>query len=50
MAKANRGWHNPAKQMEAHKEGKCPYCKKHVKSLNDHIHDKHRTEKQVRKR
>ena len=22
-------------------EGKCPYCKKYVKSLKHHLHDKH---------
>ena len=29
---------------------KCPYCSKHVKSLEGHVHDKHKKEKLIRKK
>ncbi len=50
MVKVKRGWHNPSKYIYAPEEGKCQYCNKHVKSLKDHVHDKHRTEKLVKKK
>ena len=50
MAKAKRGWRNPPKYIEKPEEGKCPYCNKHIKSLKDHIHDKHKLEKLIRKK
>jgi len=50
MVKAKRGWHNPPKQAEIHEEGKCPYCHKHVNSLEAHIHDRHKLEKLIRKK
>ncbi|MEK6892341.1 MAG: hypothetical protein AABX25_04095 [Nanoarchaeota archaeon] len=50
MAKAKRGWHNPAKCLEAPEEGRCPHCNKHVKSLKDHVHDKHKLEKITKKK
>lgn len=31
-------------------EGKCPYCHEHVKSLENHIHDKHKHEKPMLKK
>ncbi len=49
MVKVKRGWHNPSKYIEAPKEGKCPHCNKHVKSLKSHVHDKHRAEKLIKK-
>ncbi|MBI2660541.1 hypothetical protein HYX07_05245 [Candidatus Woesearchaeota archaeon] len=49
MNRLKRGWHNPAKHIEHPKEGECPYCKKRVKSLNSHIHDKHKDEKLVKR-
>jgi protein-disulfide isomerase len=45
MAKPKRGWHNPQKDVKGTTEGKCPYCHKKVKSLEKHIHDKHKGEK-----
>ena len=45
MVKVRRRWHNPAKHIDPTTEGKCPYCKKHVQALEDHIHDKHKGEK-----
>jgi len=50
MAKVKRGWRNPPKQIEKHEEGKCPYCRKHVKSLESHMHDKHKSEKLIREK
>ena len=50
MPHVKRGWHNPSKYLEAPKEGKCPYCSKRVKSLNEHLHDKHRLEKPIKKK
>ena len=50
MVKTKRGWHNPSKHVEETTEGKCPYCHKHVKSLEGHVHDKHKTEKLVKKK
>ena len=29
--------------------GKCPYCKKEVASLKDHLHDKHLGKKAIKK-
>jgi len=40
-----KNWHNPPKEVKKSVEGKCPYCKKHVKSLEAHINSKHRKEK-----
>lgn len=45
MPKTKREWHNPAKYVEGTTEGKCPYCKKTVKSLENHIHDHHKGRK-----
>ncbi len=45
MIKSKRGWHTQPKYVNPTTEGKCPYCKKYVKSLEDHIHDKHKEEK-----
>ncbi|MBU0461318.1 MAG: hypothetical protein KJ574_01895 [Nanoarchaeota archaeon] len=42
-------YHYP-KQIKPTTEGRCPYCHKDVKSLEDHIHDKHRTEKLPKKK
>jgi len=39
--------HNP-KYITPTTEGKCPYCRKHVKSLEAHIKDKHMREKLIR--
>ena len=50
MSKIKRGWHNPIKYMAQKTEGKCPYCNKHVKSLEGHVHDKHKREKLIKKR
>ncbi|MBU2561926.1 MAG: hypothetical protein KKD17_06530 [Nanoarchaeota archaeon] len=50
MVKSERGWHNPPKYVKPTTEGKCPYCKKHVKALEKHIHDKHKGEKLTKKR
>ncbi|MBI2135029.1 hypothetical protein HYU09_03485 [Candidatus Woesearchaeota archaeon] len=50
MVKAKRGWRNPAKQIEGHEEGECPYCHKHVNSIRSHIHDKHKSEKLIGKK
>ena len=50
MVKMKRGWHNPAKVVKQTTEGKCPYCNNHVKSLENHIHDKHKREKLIRKK
>jgi hypothetical protein len=30
-------------------EGKCPFCKKNVKALENHIHDKHKGQKPIKK-
>ena len=35
------------KVLEKTTEGKCEYCNKRVKSLEAHIHDKHKGEKLV---
>lgn len=45
MVKAKREWHNPAKQIAPKTEGKCPYCKKNVQSLEKHVKSKHKGEK-----
>ena len=50
MVKAKRGWRNPARFIEPTTEGRCPYCHKQVRSLEHHIHDKHKREKLVKKR
>ncbi len=42
--KEDKGWHQPAKHLNKTTEGTCPYCKKHVKALEAHIHDKHKKE------
>ena len=49
MVKAKRWWHNPIKHIDPTTEGKCPYCEKYVESLEDHIHDKHKGEKTLKK-
>lgn len=49
MTKSKRGWHIPAQHIESPQEGKCPYCNKHVNSLKDHVHDKHKDKKLVKK-
>lgn len=38
-------WHHPSKHHDATTEGVCPYCHKHVKALEAHIHDTHLGEK-----
>ena len=48
MAKEKREWHNPPKQIKPPIEGKCPYCKTHVKSLEAHVHDMHKGEKAIK--
>ena len=50
MATPKREWHNPPKYVEPTTEGKCPYCSKHVKSLENHINDKHKGEKLIKKK
>ena len=50
MAKAKREWHNPPKYIKPSIEGKCPYCKNSVKSLEAHIHDTHKGEKISKKK
>ena len=50
MSKIKRGWRNPVKYITQKTEGKCPYCNKHVKSLEGHIHDKHKREKLIKKK
>ncbi|MBI2134420.1 hypothetical protein HYU09_00375 [Candidatus Woesearchaeota archaeon] len=47
MIRAKRGWHNPAKLNDPSTEGKCPYCRKYVKSLEAHFRSKHKNEKLV---
>ena len=49
MVKSKRGWNNPPKYVEPTTEGHCPYCHKQVKSLEHHIHDKHKGEKLLKK-
>ena len=49
MVKSKRGWHNPAKYIEPTTEGHCPYCNKPVNSLENHIHDKHKGEKPLKR-
>jgi phage FluMu protein Com len=36
----------PRKQILKHTEGKCPYCKKHSKNLEEHIKSGHKSEKE----
>jgi len=36
-----------AKFVDPSTEGKCPYCKKHVKSLEAHVKAKHKGEKLI---
>ena len=50
MVRAKRGWHNQPKYIKPTTEGYCPYCDKHVKSLEAHIHDTHKGEKLPKKR
>ncbi|MDP3765516.1 MAG: hypothetical protein Q8R04_03305 [Nanoarchaeota archaeon] len=50
MPHIKRGWHNPSKYIELTTEGKCPFCHKHVKSLKNHTHDKHKLEKSSKKK
>jgi len=50
MVKSKRGWHNPPKYVEPKTPGKCPYCHKHVQSLEHHINDKHKGVRLVKKK
>ena len=50
MATPKREWHNPPKYVEPTTEGKCPYCHRHVQSLEAHINDKHKGEKLVKRK
>ena len=45
-----RGWKNPAKYIEKTTVGRCPYCRKPTKSLEDHIRKKHLGEKLIIKK
>ena len=40
----HENWHHPAKHPEATTERVCRFCKKHVKALEAHMHDKHHNE------
>lgn len=40
----DRPW--PRKFILKHTENSCPYCKKHVKNIEEHIKDKHIFEKE----
>ena len=42
---AERGWHNPAKEITKKTKGKCPYCGREVNSLENHIHDMNMNER-----
>lgn len=46
----SKGWHTIPKYIKPTTEGSCPYCHKHVKALEAHIHDVHKGEKLPRKR
>lgn len=48
MVKKKRDWHNQPKYIKPTTEGKCPYCKNFVKSLEAHIHDAHKGEKMIK--
>lgn len=43
-------WRNEHKYIKPTTEGTCPYCKKHVKALEAHMHDKHKKELQREKK
>jgi len=45
MSNKKKGWRNQPKYIEPTTKGNCPYCHKPVKSLEHHIHDKHKGEK-----
>ncbi|MFH1063602.1 MAG: hypothetical protein V1729_00815 [Candidatus Woesearchaeota archaeon] len=45
MTNRHKGCNNPKKWVEPTTEGKCKYCNKTVKSLETHIHDKHKGKK-----
>ena len=49
MVESKRDWRNPPKYIKPTTEGHCPYCHKAVKSLEHHIHDKHKGEKPLKK-
>lgn len=45
MVKTKKQLHHLPKFIKPTTIGHCPYCHKPVKSLEDHIHDKHKGEK-----
>lgn len=42
-------WRMQKKSHQSTTEGTCPYCKKRVKALEAHTHDKHKKEMQKKK-
>jgi hypothetical protein len=47
MTERKKGWHTLPKEIDATTKGECPYCRKHVESLEHHIKDKHKGEKPI---
>lgn len=45
MVKTKKEMGKLPKYVKLTTEANCPYCHKHVKSLEDHINDKHKGEK-----
>ena len=42
-------WRMQKKSHQSTTEGTCPYCRKKVKALEAHLHDKHKKEMKVKK-
>lgn len=42
-------WRMQKKSHTPTSEGNCPYCRKKVKALEAHIHDKHKKELRLKK-
>ncbi|MBI1970325.1 hypothetical protein HYS47_01115 [Candidatus Woesearchaeota archaeon] len=45
----NKNWHEQPKYVKPTTEGKCKFCHKHVKALEQHMHDKHKGKKPIKK-
>ena len=49
MVKTRKQIGKNSKYIKPTTVGKCPYCKKNVKALKQHIHDEHKGEKLPKK-
>ncbi|MBU0536272.1 MAG: hypothetical protein KKE20_04865 [Nanoarchaeota archaeon] len=49
MTKTRKGMNKLPRYVSKTTDGKCPYCNKHVKSLENHIHDEHKGKKLIKR-